>query len=164
MTNLVSTPAISVTDPESTIPIDGWFPDISLGNIRKTIRMGEGIVSHERLRAAVEGAVITSLIALGEWRAAHILAGSAALDDIDTIMIGDRTRAVILWERAIRYYTAAEIADNHRDITATEEGNIRSDEENITADEYRRQAHNAIADLLSIGADIPTARNAVELI
>lgn len=169
MTNLVSTPASPVDAEDATFEVDGWFPAIIIAEIRDKVRIGEGIVTAERMLGAVEGAVLTALQALSEWRAAHATAGIAALSDIDDVNIGSTTRPVVLWERIIRYYTAAELADNHRDITATSDGRDRADEQNLTADEYRRQAHNAVADLLSIGVagdeDHQTvARNVVALI
>lgn len=169
MTNLVSTPPDPVTPEATTLVIDGWFPAVDVAAIRDTLRIGEGIVTAERMIAAVEGAVLTALQALSLWRTAHATAGIASLEDIADIAIGGRSRPVVLWDRIIRYYTGAELADNHRDITATSDGRNRADEENLTADEYRRQAHNAVADLLSIGVagdedHLPVARNVVDLI
>jgi len=169
MTNLVSTPARPVDAEDATMAVDGWFPPVDIASIRASLRIGEGIVTAERMIGAVEGAILTALQALGEWRTAHATAGIATLADIADINIGDRSRPEVLWDRIIRYYTAAEIADNYRDISATSDGRDRAEEENLTADEYRRHAHNAVADLLSIGVagndgHIPVARNQVALI
>ncbi len=71
---------------------------------------------------------------------------------------------MVIWERIIRYYAAAEIADTHRDLVATDQANIRGENERLTADDYRRMAHNAVSDLLSIGADKPVPRNRVSLL
>ncbi len=150
MTNFVATPSDPETPDNAMVEVDGWFPAISLSSIRATVRIGEGVVTHARLVAAVEGAIITALRALAAWRSAHASAGVASLETLPDIAMAGSTRPVILWQRIIRYYAAAEIADNHRDITATDEGQIRASEENMSADEYRRQAHNAVADLISI--------------
>ena len=40
----------------------------------------------------------------------------------------------------------------------------RGENERLTADDYRRMAHNAVSDLLSIGADKPVPRNRVSLL
>lgn len=164
MSGFISSPATPVDPDDASVVMDGWFPDILVADIRAKVRMGEGIVSHERLLGAIEGAALTALRMLSDWRSAIATTGIAKLEDIEDISIGGKTRPVIIWERIIRYYTAAEIADLYRDISATVEGRDRADEENISADDYRRLAHNAVTDLLSIGAETPVQRNMVELI
>ena len=172
MNGLVSTHSPLITPENSEYVVDGWFPPIDLAALRNRVRIGEGVVSHERLFNAVEGAVLTALRNLAEWRALHALDGIDALTDIDDIQIGGINRPVVLWNRIILYYTAAEIADTHRDISATDQGDTRADQENVSADDYRRLAHNAINDLRSIkplladGSEDTAriARNIVDLI
>ena len=164
MNGFVSTPAAPASPLGSSVAADGWFPAVDISNIRDTLRIGEGVVTGPRMYAAAEGAILTALQALSEWRSIHAAAGIDNLDDLDNMTVGGRLRTVILWERIIRYYTAADLADDYRDISATNDGVTRGEEENITADEYRRKAHNAVSDLLSIGAAVPVARNIVELI
>lgn len=150
MSAFIATPPTPETPEDSVIVVDDWFPEISLINIRDTIRMGENVVTHARLEAAVLGALVTALRHLADWRSAHASRGVASLADIDDIAMMGTARPVVLWQRIVRFYTAAEIADGHRDITATDEGQIRAEEENMTADQYRRLAHNAVTDLLAI--------------
>ncbi|MEW4466315.1 head completion/stabilization protein [Parasphingorhabdus sp. JC815] len=164
MSGFISSPALPVDPVDATVVMDGWFPDIRVADIRSKVRMGEGVVSHERLLGAIEGAALTALKMLSKWRSAIAATGIARLEDIDDISIGGKSRPVIIWERIIRYYTAAEIADLYRDISATIEGRDRADEEDISADGYRRLAHNAVTDLLSIGAETPVQRNMVDLV
>lgn len=164
MNGFVSTPPAPASPEGSAVTADGWFPDTDVNSLRDTIRIGEGVVTNPRLVAAIEGAILTAFRALGTWRSAHAAAGVAALADVPCDQINGRPAAVLIWERIIRNYAAAEIADLHRDVSATDLGNQRADSERLTADDYRRLGHAAVADMLSIGADLPVSRNRVELI
>lgn len=174
MSDLISTPPAPASPVDSKVTVDGWFPDIDVTAVRKTVRMGENIVPHERLVAAIEGAIITALRNLAAWRAMHAAAGIADLgavsDTVDVagvpqpVLINGRARTLVLWERIIRHYTAAPIADEYRDLLATDQQVQRSEEQRITGDQHRRMGHNAVADLLSIGAAAPVLRNGVALI
>lgn len=164
MSGFIATPPAPASPADSTVSVDHWFPAIDVNAIRDTLRIGEGVVTHERLVAAIEGAVITALRHLHGWRSAWAASGANDLEAIDDVMIGERKRAVVIWQRIIRYYAAAEIADLHRDLVASDQANIRSENERNTADDYRRLAHNAVSDLLSIGADKPVPRNRVSLL
>jgi hypothetical protein len=168
MSGFISTPPAPVTSQDAILVVDGWFPPINLAGIRDTLRIGENIVTDARLRAATEGAIITAMRSLSDWRSIHAAAGIDNLIDVpgnagEMTIIGGRSVAMILWERIIRYYTAADLADDYRDISATIDGRARADGESLSADDYRRKGHNAVTDLLSFGA-ARVARNLVELI
>lgn len=135
-----------------TIAADGWFPAIETADIRATIRLGEGAVTDARLRAAVEGAILSGLRALAEWRAARVLAGAADLSATTELLLDGQNMAVAIWQRVVRYYAAAELADLHIDVSATDEALDREEEKRESADMYRRKAYEAVADLRSIGA------------
>lgn len=141
-------------EPEGeTIAADGWFPDVETLAIRDTIRLGEGTVTDERLKAAVEGAMIAGFRALSDWRAARVLEGAAALADVTEDTINGENHAELIWQRIIRFYTAAELADLHIDVSATDEALDREEEKRETADHYRRKAYEAVADLRALGID-----------
>jgi hypothetical protein len=161
---LVSTPAAPASPQGSTVAADGWFPEVDVTAVRAKIRIGDGIVTHERMVAAIEGAMLSAFRALAAWRTKQVLAGVAELADIGDVGINGKTPAIVIWERIITYYTAAELGDTHRDISATDQGTIRADEERRSADDYRRMAYHAVADMLSIGEAVPVQRNRVELI
>lgn len=164
MSDLISTPPAPASPVGSTVIADGWFPAVDVNQVRDRMRLGENIVTHARLVAAIEGAMLTALRQLAGWRAVQVGAGVAALANVADIMIGSTPRPVILWHRIIRYYAAAEIADGYRDLVAADQQSQRADDARQSADDYRRIAHNAVADLLSVGAESPVLRNAVELI
>jgi len=167
MSDLISTPASPASPANSTVEADGWFPAIDCNALRASVRLGENIVPHDRLLAAIEGAMLTAFRqpALTSWRTLHASAGAENLAAVpDTVTIGGEPRTVVLWNRIVRYYAAAEIADGHRDLIATDQQSQRSDERRQSADDYRRMGHDAVADLLSIGAEESVPRNSVELL
>lgn len=162
MTGLVAPPP-SADPVDASVSADGWFPPVSLANIRDTIRLGEGTVPTPRLIAAMEGAILSGLRALSAWRSARATEGAANLASVTDLEINGRNQAELIWERVVRYYTAAELADQHRDITATDDGLDRAEEKDRTADDYRRLAYDAVADLASIGGEV-VSRGKVSLV
>jgi hypothetical protein len=164
VSGFIATPLAPASPVGSTVEADGWFPPIDVNSVRDTLRIGEGVVTHERLVAAIEGAMITALRQLSAWRSTFAAAGFENLAAIDDVMIGGRKMTEVVWERIIRYYAAAEVADLHRDLVASDQANIRSENERNTADDYRRMAHHAVSDLLSIGAEKSVPRNRVSLL
>lgn len=161
MAGLIAPPP--VTDGDETVAADGWFPPVKLAAIRDAIRLGEGVVPTARLRAAIEGAILYGLRELAEWRIARAADGATSLSDVTEETIAGRNKAELLWERVVRYFAAAELGDQHRDISATDEGLDRAEEKALTADSHRRLAYAAVADLASIGGD-PVPRSKVSLV
>lgn len=163
MTGLVA-PAPNTDADSAAVVADGWFPPVPLATIRETLRLGDGAVTTSRLVAATEGAILTALRLLADWRSGHATNGVAGLADVTDLQVNKVNMAVLLWLRAVRYFAAAELADGHRDLTATTEGSDRAEAKDQTADHYRRIANHAVADLLSIGAAEREPRNRVSLV
>jgi hypothetical protein len=164
VSGFIATPPAPASPAGSTVEADGWFTPIDVNDVRAKLRIGEGVVTHERLVNAIEGAMVTAFRQVHGWRSAQAAAGINGLAEVDDIQINGRKRAVLIWERIILYFAAAEVADNYRDLVASDQANIRSENELQTADVYRRMAHNAVSDLLSIGAEKPVPRNRVSLL
>lgn len=162
MTGL-SFPAPVQDQPGQSVPGDGWYPEVLLSDIRDRVRLGDGVVTEERLVSAIEGALISAMRELDGWRAEREQAGATELGQVTARTVGGLNYAVSLWRRAIRFLAAAELVDLHRDVTATAEGMDRADDKAGMADEYRRLAWHAIADLRSIGGET-VPRNRVSLV
>lgn len=167
MSDLISTPPSPASPMGSLVGAGDWYPAVDCNDLRDEVRLGENIVPHKRLVAAIHGAILHAARQLQDWQRAQRAAGVEALfalPDPDAIVIDGIPRAVLLWRRIVRYYAAAEIADGHRDLVAADQQAQRGDERRVSADDYRRMGHAAIADLRSIGADTPVQRNHVELL
>ncbi len=151
------------------VAADDWFPPTSTEDARKAIRMGEGAVTDERLVQAIEGGILSGLRAMYDWRTARVTEGAAELADVTEDEINGKNRAELIWQRIVTFYAAAELADMHVDVSATDEAIDRNEEKRDTAGIYRTKAYDAVADLRAIGAADPAAkalaaRNRVELI
>ena len=151
------------------IEADGWFPAISTLQVRANIRLGEGAVTDGRLVQEIEGGILSGLRALADWRTARALAGAAQLSDVTSDQINGKNKAELIWHRIVTFYAAAELADMHIDVSATDEAIDRNEEKRDVAGIYRTKAYDAVADLREIGAQDAearalAARNRVELI
>ena len=163
MTGLISVPAKPIDEDDPEVVADGWFPAVTLASVRERLRLGEGVVTTERLIEAIEGGMIHAFRELAEWRTARVLEGAAQLADVTTDQINGQNYAELLWARIVRYFAGAALYGDYRDVTATDQGLDRAAEKDDTSAELRRRALDAVTDLRSIGGeDVP--RNRVELI
>jgi len=164
MTGLVAFPAPGADPVGEEVVADGWFPPVKLSAVRDIARLGDGVVPTARLVSAIEGGMLHAFRELSAWRTERASAGIASLAATTALTINGRNQAVALWERIVTYFAAADLQGQYRDISATDDGLDRAAEKVTTADDSRRIALAAVADLLSIGAASPVARNRVELI
>lgn len=154
----VTVPPSPASPPDSVVEGDGWWPAIDCNAMRDALRLGD-TVPQARLIAAIEGGLITVDGELADWRAAREAEGVADLESFEPDRtLGGKPRAVLLFTRAVRFAAAAELAELHRDMTATAHGQARADDEQLTAADYRRLCTQAIRDMIG------TPRCTVELI
>jgi hypothetical protein len=163
MTGVISVPAKPWDPPLAEVVADGWFPSVKLETVRDISRLGGGTITTIRLTSAIEGGMLHAFRELAEWRTAKAAAGIAALADVTTETLNGSNVAVKLWERVVTYFAAAELYAADRDVSATDQGLDRAAEKDTAADEARRVALAAVADLRSIGAE-KVGRNRVRLI
>lgn len=164
MTGLVAYPGPNADQADAQVVADGWFPPVKLSAVRDVVRLGDGTVPTPRLMSAIEGGMLHAFRELANWRSEREAAGAPTLEQVTAQMLGGRNMAVLLWERVVTYFAAAELQGQYRDISATDDGLDRAAEKASTADDSRRLALAAVADLRSIGATTPVARNRVELV
>lgn len=156
--SLVAIPPPPQSPPGSHVSAGDWWPQVDCQAVRAALRLGD-VVTHDRLVAAIEGALITVTGELREWKAQQTAAGHAALADVeDDEQINGATRMEALFQRAVRFCAGAELLEGHRDAAATNELLNRADAEIQTAADYRRLATHAIRDMIG------TTRTTVELI
>ena len=145
--------------PEDTVvAVDDWYPPIDCNAMRDALRLGT-MVTHTRLVAAIEGGLLSVTADLAAWRAEKQAAGAAGLDQVaPDEQLGGENRLVLLFTRAVRFAAAAELAELHRDLSATNDGASRADAQLLSAAEYQRLRIGAVRDILGV------SRVAVELI
>lgn len=149
MSSFIATPPQPASPEASTVAADGAFwPPIDVNALRNALRLGDGVVTHERLTAAIEGAILSTMDELSGWKARQIAAGAPELAQVaESETLNGDPATVALWNRAVRFAAAAEIADAYADLTATNEGVDRATEKRTTADDYRRLATSAVRSL-----------------
>jgi hypothetical protein len=160
VSGFVASPGDS-SDPsaETQDLVDGgdFFPPLSIAQFRDSVRVGT-IVTDVRARDALRGGLLTVRRELRAWSAAKIAAGYPTLDAVDAEQVDFESEYVLLYQRAVFAYAAADLAETHNEISATKEGEKRLDERSLSADEHRRNGLHAIRDILG------ATRTGVELI
>lgn len=149
MTGFVAAPPAAAAPVADAIAGDGWWPALSIASFREAMRLGT-MVSDLRAREALLGAAITVGDALTRsgWRAEQEAAGVESLADVPGFTVDGEARAVILWRRAVHATAAADLAETHNDISATDQGRKTNDARATSAGDHRRNATAAIRDLL----------------
>ncbi|MDD3799369.1 MAG: head completion/stabilization protein [Novosphingobium sp.] len=158
MSGFVSSPAAPASAPGTVLECGPFWPDIDLNGFRDSQRIGGTLIPDNRVKDALQGAVMTVDADLDEWRTAQEEGGHARLADVPSTQIGTETRHVLLWRRAVYAYATADLVETHRDVTATGNGQAAAPELDQRAEDHRRNALHAIRAILGKG------RTAVELI
>lgn len=154
---VISVPSSPASPDASVVQADDWYPDIDCNAARDALRLGE-VVTHARLVAAIESGMISVMGELAQWRALQDEAGHTNMAAVSAATVNGQNRLELLFIRAVRMAAAAEMAELHRDITATDEGDQRADAQVQTAADYRRLTTLAVRDIIGV------SRTAVELI
>lgn len=149
-TNLVfaQQPPESAPDAVSHIDSGPFWPRIGLGDLRSAMRIDQ-TVTHERLRHAATAAVLHVNRQLAAYRSAALQSGLTALAEVKLEdSINGEPVGVYRYRRAVYAYTMAEVMENYADHTATGNSAARADAKQMQADDYRREAHAALADIM----------------
>lgn len=164
MNGLIAAPTVPLDEANAGVVADGWFPPVKLSAVRNAVHLGGGAITTAHLTAAIEGGMLHAMKELAAWRSRFASAGITGLAAVaPDQMLNNGPLTVLLWEKAVRHFAAAEIYEQHKDISASSDGLDRASEKLETADRHRRLALAAITDLMSIGGD-PVPRNSVDLI
>lgn len=156
--SFVALPASPTSPEDSVVAGDLWYPDIDCNAMRDALRITDQ-VTHARLVGAIEGGLLTVEGELAYWRALQEADGATNLAAVEQDRtIGGEHRLTLLYIRAVRFHAAAELAELHRDLSATTEGQTRAEPQLLTAEDYRKLATAAIRDILGV------PRTTVELI
>ena len=160
--SFVSVPPAPASPGNTVVSAGAWWPEIDCNAMRDALRIGE-IVTHERLAAEIQTALIGTIAELRDWKAARVAEGHTSLAiAASALQPGEEVDGIPhlehLFVRAVRCSAAAALVELHRDVAATEQGQNRSEAVLPTAADYRRMATWAVRDMLG------TTRTAVELI
>lgn len=125
-----------------------FWPKISLKELRETMRIG-GNVTTPKIKHAAIGAIVYVNQQLASFRKAAVANGHASLSTIDTDnQVNGESEKCYLYRRAIYSWTNVEILEKYTDYDATDKTAGRADAKQEQADDSRREAHAAVADIL----------------
>lgn len=142
-------PLIVIPPEPAEMPVtnDGWFPDIDATRIRDEWRVRD-VVTPDRLKRAIVGAIMTVGNQLTAWKVAHVLAGHASLAAVPSPKIDGTSRLVLLYARAIGASAKAELVETYRDMDLTGAGQRQVEDMEPSIVELRRDALHAVRDML----------------
>lgn len=167
MTGLVSIPPPSAPCAGDAtcgqlVAADGWFDAIDLHKLRDTMRVGT-TVTDARLREAVIKGMTDALKDLAIWRTARVLEGIEKVADVPSIKLDGVSICSHHWRSAVYNFAMAQLAETHRDMSATTAGEDRADARALSADDYRRDALHAVRDLLGVQPDGGSSRPRIDV-
>lgn len=148
-----ATPPTSESD---VIENNGFFPDISIAELRGVTRL-DGTVTYERVREATIDAIRSVNAELKTWRA-QVGAGCSTLADMPAEKIGGVSELVSLYRRAVYNLAHADLTERYRDLDTTKSGGQKAEDLEGTICTSRRNARWALNDLRGI------PRSTVELV
>lgn len=146
-------PAAAPAPPAPTAGVienDGWFPDITLVDMRDAMRL-DGTVTDARLVIAVVDAILNVNRELAQWQGQHAQAGIATLADVPATRINRESRLLAQYRRAVYSTAKADLIERYRDYDST--ATSLTDKKSMEwLDEapgaQRRNAQWAIADIV----------------
>lgn len=144
MSGLVATAPNTAPDPISS---GDWYPSIDLADARAVMRL-DGTVTNERLTECVALAMSSVEDLLDAWQQQQLALGREKLADVPSKVIGNKSRLVLLYTRAVYATAQADLIERYRDMDTTNAGNKRADTLEPTIDDYRRNVRYAIRDIL----------------
>lgn len=136
-------PSTGAAPADATVANDGFFPDLSVADMRATTGLGT-VFASERVAAVLTAAMIEVNAVLADWRAGLAV---EALADAPAPSYGGTSEKVILYRTAVYTRARAALIETTRDYDSTKSGHDRADALEETADSWLRQSAEALARL-----------------
>lgn len=157
-TNIISIPKVKMLDtsqtPEKPTEIDdelilnnGFFPDVSLLDVRNSMRI-DGTVTNERLKHAIIEAILTVNRDLQTFKELCLTQDKSSLYECSDEQINGETVQVYQYKRAVFCLAVANLYERYRAFDSTKEGHEKADELLDSAGDLRRDYHHAVRDIL----------------
>lgn len=134
--------------PEDTPSLanNGFWPDIEPADFREATRL-DGTVTAPRLVQALQIAMADINRQLAEWQQARQNDGATTLDDVTGPNWAGPDHYAVLYRRAVYATAHASLLERYRDVSATGEGDERGEAKGLAADDVRRDARWAVAEI-----------------
>lgn len=130
------------TPQHEKISTNAFFPDVSINDIRDIVKI-DGSVTDARLKQAIFEEIIDVNRLL-----VSLVQSDTNLTQLSKNKVNEKTDTEILYFSAISNGVAAKVCEKYRGYDSTNTGNKRADDLTLTIDEYRRNKHWAIQQLL----------------
>jgi Phage head completion protein (GPL) len=155
--SFLGTPPSPAAADEPTLTNNGWFPDIDLADLRKTVRL-DGTVTSERLRHAALDAMGSVNAELAGYQEAQQYAGHTSLASVPAAGLNGESVKLQCYRRAVYAGVQAALVEAYRDFDTTGAGDKAAEKLELRLDGLRRDVRWAISDLVG------RRRTTVELI
>lgn len=134
---------------EGSITNDGFFPDISLSDLRHSQGLDHTITTIRLKQTAITaiGRINAELI---EYKKQQQAENKTELSQIDDQVINGESLLIHHYNYAVYCFTHALLIERYRDFDATEKGIKKTESVIQTSHDLYREARYAIRDILSI--------------
>lgn len=135
-------------EPEAPEPIEnnGFWPAVDPAHFRAAERILT-TVTVERVEHALRAAMADINRQLRGWQADRQAAGAATIDDVTPPSWQAPGVYPLLYRRAVYATAHASLLERYREVSATNAGDERGEAKADAADDYRRDARWAVAEL-----------------
>ena len=132
-------------DP-AAIENNGFWPDVEPADFREATRL-DGTVTVPRLVQALQVAMADVNRQLADWQLACQDVGADTLDAVAPPAWAIAGHYALLYRRAVFATAHASLLERYRDVSATQEGDERGEAKDLAADDVRRDARWAVAEI-----------------
>ena len=138
----------SPSDVPDAIASTAFWPEISIKQYRATMNVDK-TVADIRVKAALINGIATTNAELKGFRLAALQTGITKLADIaaDEVIDGETLHSQN-YRRAVFNFAHVDVLEQYATFAATDASSTRADAKQVQADDYRRNAYYAIADIL----------------
>lgn len=131
----------------AAIENNGFWPAIDPDDFRAVERIDKTI-TNPRATWALKVAIADVNRQLADWQAEQTDAGASAIGDVTPPPAQTKDVYTILYRRAVYATAHASVLERWRDYSATGDGAKAAEMKDLTADDYRRDARWAVAQIL----------------
>lgn len=132
---------------DAIISNNGFFPNITLSEIRNAMRI-DGTVTNDRLLHSALEAIQTVNRDLKTYRLTAQKDNINTLAESDDETLNGESEKVYLYKRAVYCLTAANLYERYRNFDSTKQGNDKAEQLIDTAGDLKRDYHFAVRDIL----------------
>ncbi|MFA5495181.1 MAG: head completion/stabilization protein [Porticoccaceae bacterium] len=133
-------------DAPEAIDNNGFWPAVDPADFRQTHRIDTSIAP-PRVSHALALAIADINRQLADWQTAQQAAGASTADDIPSLYWANPGYYLLLYRQAVYATAHALLMERYRDHSATGVGDERGQAKDFAADDYRRDARWAVAEI-----------------